>query len=128
MFQTKVVDRIKTHFIFNNIFSAFIVCFLQYLQRQYWHNYLSSFGSQYRPTKICRNTVIQLLIYVKFPQIYWGIFISNFRKIVISNFVIFSYLTTRKFAHLTLRLPMLYMYGAPILDVSKSHTTTHHSR
>ena len=29
---------------------------------------------------------------------------------------------------LTLRLPMSYIYGAPILDVSRSHTTTHHSR
>ena len=29
---------------------------------------------------------------------------------------------------LTLRLVMSYIYGAPILDVSKSHTTTHHSR
>ena len=29
---------------------------------------------------------------------------------------------------LTLRQLMLYVYGAPILDVSRSHTTTHHSR
>ena len=29
---------------------------------------------------------------------------------------------------LTLRLLMSHMYGAPILDVSRSHTTTHHSR
>jgi len=29
---------------------------------------------------------------------------------------------------LTLRLPMSYIYGAPILDVSRSHTTTQHSR
>ena len=29
---------------------------------------------------------------------------------------------------LTLRLPMSFIYGAPILDVSRSHTTTHHSR
>jgi len=27
---------------------------------------------------------------------------------------------------LTLRLLMSYIYGAPILDVSRSHTTTHH--
>ena len=30
--------------------------------------------------------------------------------------------------HLTLRLLMSYIYGAPILDVSRSHTTTQHSR
>ena len=29
---------------------------------------------------------------------------------------------------LTLRLLMSYIYGAPILDVSRSHTTMHHSR
>ena len=29
---------------------------------------------------------------------------------------------------LTLRLLMSYIYGAPILDVSRSHTKTHHSR
>jgi len=29
---------------------------------------------------------------------------------------------------LTLRLLMSYIYGALILDVSRSHTTTHHSR
>jgi len=29
---------------------------------------------------------------------------------------------------LTLRRLMSYMYGAPILDVSRSHTTTQHSR
>ena len=30
--------------------------------------------------------------------------------------------------YLTLRLLMLYIYGALILDVSRSHTTTQHSR
>jgi len=30
--------------------------------------------------------------------------------------------------YLTLRRLMSYIYGAPILDVSRSHTTTHHSR
>ena len=29
---------------------------------------------------------------------------------------------------LTLRLLMSYIHGTPILDVSRSHTTTHHSR
>ena len=29
---------------------------------------------------------------------------------------------------LTFRLRMSYIYGAPILDVSRSHTTTQHSR
>ena len=32
------------------------------------------------------------------------------------------------FTYLTLRLLMSYIYGAHILDVSRSHTTTQHSR
>jgi len=32
------------------------------------------------------------------------------------------------FFTLTLRSLTLYIYGAPILDVSRSHTTTQHSR
>ena len=34
----------------------------------------------------------------------------------------------RKTCKLTLRRLMSYIYGAPILDVSRSHTTTQHSR
>ena len=30
--------------------------------------------------------------------------------------------------HLTLRLLMSYIYGAPNLDVSRSHTTTQHGK
>jgi hypothetical protein len=33
-----------------------------------------------------------------------------------------------QYTALTLRLLMSYIYGAPILDVSRSHTTTQHSR
>ena len=35
---------------------------------------------------------------------------------------------TRHSSTLTLRRLMSYIYGAPILDVSRSHTTTQHSR
>jgi hypothetical protein len=35
---------------------------------------------------------------------------------------------TRGGGAFTLQLLMSYIYGAPILDVSRSHTTTHHSR
>ena len=37
-------------------------------------------------------------------------------------------LTGRSALALTLRSLTLYIYGAPILDVSRSHTTTQHSR
>jgi len=37
-------------------------------------------------------------------------------------------LSDERFRKLTLRRLMSYIYGAPILDVSRSHTTTQHSR
>jgi len=37
-------------------------------------------------------------------------------------------LLTNAISTLTLRRLMSYLYGAPILDVSRSHTTTQHSR
>ena len=40
----------------------------------------------------------------------------------------FLHISRIKVKSLTLRLLMSYIYGAPILDVSRSHTTTHHSR
>jgi len=48
--------------------------------------------------------------------------ISSIQKIVLFKF-------QRKLPlSLTLRLLMSYIYEAPILDVSRSHTTTQHSR
>ena len=40
----------------------------------------------------------------------------------------FPHVSRIRVKSLTLRLLMSYIYGAPILDVSRSHTTTHHSR
>ena len=40
----------------------------------------------------------------------------------------FLHVSRIRIKSLTLRQLMSYMYGAPILDVSRSHTTTHHSR
>ena len=40
----------------------------------------------------------------------------------------FLYVSRIRVKSLTLRLLMSYIYGAPILDVSRSHTTTQHSR
>jgi len=42
--------------------------------------------------------------------------------------VYFLHVSRIRVKSLTLRLLMSYVYGAPILDVSRSHTTTHHSR
>ena len=40
----------------------------------------------------------------------------------------FLHVSRIRFKSLTIRLQTSYIYGAPILDVSRSHTTTHHSR
>ena len=40
----------------------------------------------------------------------------------------FLHVSTIRVKLLTLRRLMSYIYAAPILDVSRSHTTTHHSR
>ena len=40
----------------------------------------------------------------------------------------FLHVSRRRVKSLTLRLLMSYIYGAPILDVSRSHTTMQHSR
>ena len=40
----------------------------------------------------------------------------------------FLHVSTIRIKSLTLRLLMSYIHGAPILDVSRSHTTTQHSR
>jgi len=40
----------------------------------------------------------------------------------------FLHISRIRVKSLTLRLLMSYIYGALILDVSRSHTTTHHSR
>jgi len=40
----------------------------------------------------------------------------------------FRHVSRIRVKSLTLRLLMSYIYGAPILDVSRSHTTTQHSR
>ena len=40
----------------------------------------------------------------------------------------FLHVSRLRIKSLTLTLLISYIYGAPILDVSRSHTTTHHSR
>ena len=50
----------------------------------------------------------------------------------VNKFCCYNLICLLPSCHLTLRLLMsyiyIYIYGAPILDVSRSHTTTHHSR
>ena len=47
---------------------------------------------------------------------------------LLGAYLIFHVSRIRVKDRLTLRLLMSYIYGAPILDVSRSHTTTQHSR
>jgi len=60
------------------------------------------------------------LVAYSFPcNIFFGIAVSYILSIWPSHRILW---------HLTLRWLMSYIYGAPILDVSRSHTTTQHSR
>ena len=49
-------------------------------------------------------------------------------RVFYANQKMFQNKLLSKKSKLTLRLLMSYIYGAPILDVSRSHTTTQHSR
>ena len=55
----------------------------------------------------------------KSTQLYWDVALSRWDSGASAS--------KDRFA-LTLRRLMSYIYGAPILDVSRSHTTTQHSR
>ena len=44
------------------------------------------------------------------------------------HFLVLHFVSTTLVSYLTLRRLMSYIYGAPILDVSSSHTTTQNSR
>ena len=52
-------------------------------------------------------------------------FVGGLIKILVGGTVVY---TVNQYRNLTLRLLMSYIYGAHILDVSRSHTTTQHSR
>jgi len=51
---------------------------------------------------------------------------ASYIIVILDNSLVFR--VTIPDAVLTLRLLMSYIYGAHILDVSRSHTMTHHSR
>ena len=88
------------------------------------------------------NTSFTIILLSMFSYFYWPIFVSF--PIIINplnpELIPICYLLALLGAHhffhvsrirvklLTFRLLMSYMYGASILDVSRSHTTTQHSR
>jgi len=93
------------------------------------------------------NLSLQSLIFLLPPrgvQILSIFVLPQSRPTIVQNTITSSKLTSRlallrrihltqkkqysRIRHLTLRRLMSYIYGAPILDVSRSHTTTHHSR
>jgi len=59
-----------------------------------------------------------------------GVCFSNYGTSLLKAAVVISvvFRTDAMLLTLTLRRLMSYIYGAPILDVSRSHTTTQHSR
>ena len=82
--------------------------------KQLWHNFFFfySLGSNLEEKKKTMDNLGQILFRLEFEN-------------VIPNYETLQLTTTN---NLTLRLLMSYIYGAPILDVSRSHTRTHHSR
>jgi len=73
-------------------------------------------GDLYRKTMRIRNWKMSCLL--------WGLL-----KLNLSSLARVPHPTERTASTiLTLRSLMSYIYGAPILDVSRSHTTTQHSR
>ena len=57
-----------------------------------------------------------------------GFIIRISNSILVTFYKCFFFTFQNVFNVLTLRRLMSYTYGAPILDVSRSHTTTQHSR
>ena len=70
------------------------------------------------------------------PPVKWAQEFNPLKPELISICYLLALLGTHNFLHvsrirvklLTFRLLMSYIYGAPILDVSRSQTTTQHSR
>ena len=61
----------------------------------------------------------------------YSLYMKSFKTHIKGEAGIFSQnalVASFKVLGLTLRRLMSYIYGAPILDVSRSHTTTQHSR
>jgi len=63
--------------------------------------------------------------------LYYDDYVKHFNTVRGQNEELFSVKSGGTYSYhwsLTLRRLMSYIYGAPILDVSRSHTTTQHSR
>ena len=79
-----------------------------------------------------RNFLYETIVTLYDIYIYIYIYICVCVCVCVCVFVIYLFpLCSKKnwqLLLLTLRRLMSYIYGAPIFDVSRSHTTTHHSR
>jgi len=77
-------------------------------------------------------TIIIIIIIYNFDQIYFNPLNPELNPICCLLALLganhFLHVSRVKVKSLTLRLLMSYIYGAPIFDVSRSHTTMHHSR
>jgi len=75
-----------------------------------------------------KKGIIKLVIYKEYRRNLHDVFTAAFVGMLLKN--IFQNMNDFriKVFYLTLRRLMSYIYGAPILDVSRSHTMTQHSR
>ena len=120
----------------------------------YWWNWLVHFTFQYLKCAAYFSLLQKAIIGHEYPQyklcklFIYGTFATRVSQVKIWHFWVnplnselnpicyLLALLAHHFLHvsrimvksLTLRLLMLYVYGAHILDVSRSHTTTQHSR
>ena len=70
------------------------------------------------------------LMFLHMPEflLFVSFLLSSLLFLCFLLFVLLPFSVPANLGFLTLRLLTSYIYGAPILDVSRSHTTTQHSR
>jgi len=120
------------------IFKYFSCCFILFAYLTfafYIPEYGHTVGRNLQKSTVCTNYFKCICIYSFVPLLY-AYSINPLNAELNPICYLLALLGAHHFLHvsrirvksLTLRLLMSYIYGAPILDVSRSHTTTHHSR
>ena len=135
MFQTNVAEKIKTHLVFNNFFPE-----SRAVNETTWKNTVEP-GRPHMTLRRTRfacwipkatNTHSEYVIFITFPLQQWLHECASLLRYTYTSCLVITaresvYFSVRT-GFLTLRRLMSFIYGAPILDVSRSHTTTQHSR
>jgi len=138
----------KTRQYKSNIFPYWFFCSDHYCSLSIFHSFLGAFSklrtatisfvmsvcASIRPSFRLHETT-RLSLWTNFHEV-WYLGLNPLNPELNPIFYLLALLGAHHFLHvsrirvklLTFRLLMSYIYGAPILDVSRSHTTTQHSR